>query len=193
MTSDPHLQMFRVVVIGDTSVGKTSLINQLVNQEFSPNQPPTNGASYLCYSDTYKSKRFNLQIWDTAGQERFRSLSPIYYRSASAALVLFSAASENSFSSVNGWINDFRSIAGENTIVVIVANKCDLQKNDFKAAETLAKETGCLFAVVSAKTGEGVREMYHAMVEAIFKSGISPKVATITAVETEKPKRMKCC
>lgn len=198
MSCDPHLHMFRVVIIGDTSVGKTSFINQLVNQEFSPNQLPTNGASYLCYSDTYKTKRFNLQIWDTAGQERFRSLSPIYYRNASAAIVLFSVVSGDSFSSVTRWINEFKSIAGENTVIVIVGNKCDLlddntQSVDLRAAETFAKETGCLFKLASAKTGAGVQEICHDLVEHIFDSGIEPKVATITAVETEKAKRWACC
>lgn len=189
--------MFRVVVIGDTSVGKTCFINQLVNEEFSPNQPPTNGAAYLCHSDTYNSKKFDLQIWDTAGQERFRSLGPIYYRNASAAFVIFSVVSEESFASVNEWVKDFKTSAGEETVVAVIANKLDLaesssEKVDIKSARDWAEERGFVFHTVSAMTGSGVQDAYRALIKRIFENGIEPKIATTTAVETGRPRR-KCC
>lgn len=113
--------LHRVVTIGETSVGKTSIITQLVKKSFNPNEKSTVGAMFVVYNQkldtsTLKDELNNvnnnggevvveMQIWDTAGQERFRSLGPIYYRGAEAAVVVFDFTSLNSFERLQSWID----------------------------------------------------------------------------------------
>lgn len=178
--------LHRVVTIGETSVGKTSIITQLVKKSFNPNEKSTVGAMFVVYNqklDTNSLKDelnnnisngdvvVEMQIWDTAGQERFRSLGPIYYRGAEAAVVVFDFTSQNSFDRLQSWITAFQDVAGTETIIFIIGNKIDLKEKiqvSTESAQNWANERGFKFFSTSALTGEGVEEVFRQLANDIY-------------------------
>ena len=153
--------LFRVVTIGDSSVGKTSIINNLTHSGFDINEPSTIGANFVLYVQEVDGQRIELQIWDTAGQERFRSLGPIYYRNSAAALVVFDVTHSESFENLTSWIDAFTEIAGAKALIAIIGNKSDLQqeiKVDPERARAWSQDRGYLYFSTSARTGDGIDE-----------------------------------
>ncbi|KAH0794283.1 small GTP-binding protein [Histomonas meleagridis] len=159
MQSDLLDVPYRVVTIGEESVGKTSITNRLVGESFNQNEPSTVGANYQQIEQEKDGNKICIQIWDTAGQERFKSLAPIYLRNACAALVVFSLTSKSSFESLGLWIEMFYEIAGQNTILCVIANKSDLTDEHeltLSEANDWAAQFGYPLFEVSAKTGYGI-------------------------------------
>lgn len=153
----------RVVLIGDSSVGKTSILNQLVLHSFNKTEPSTVGANYQLYSYKSEDDKLDIQIWDTAGQERFRSLGPIYFRKAAGAVAVFDLTSKNSFVNLQDWIDSFTDVAGTDTVISIAANKCDLSNPEitFSVAEQWAKSHGYFIQPTSALSGEGIQKLFQ--------------------------------
>jgi small GTP-binding protein len=176
---------WRVVLVGEMSVGKTSLLSQLVDHHFDGNQQPTVGANYQIYVTEIASQKIELQVWDTAGQEQYRSLGPIYYRNAVAALVVYDVTARSTFSAISAWIAAFQNVAGAGATIAIVGNKVDKDGRVVEASEgrDYATEHGFLFFEVSAMTGAGVEPMFDSVTEAIFhgrESGTSGRFAGLS-------------
>lgn len=158
--------LFRVVTLGESSVGKTSIINQLVHREINPVEQPTIGASFLVFEEEVEGNRIGMQIWDTAGQEKYKSLSPIYCRGAAAAIIVYDITCHRSFEKLEQWAYLVSDVSGADTVIFIVANKCDLAAMaEVSDDEVNAWAEARGFAVVktSARTGQGVAELFHAM------------------------------
>ena len=181
-------QPFRAVTIGDTSVGKTSITNRLIDDTFNKFEPSTIGANYQPYISVVNNQKVEIQIWDTAGQEKFKSLAPIYFRNASAAVAVFSLTSHSSFEGIDRWITNFIETAGQSAIVYVAANKSDCIDEievSVEEARNYAQERGYKFFVTSAKTGENIKEMFESLAfdlqktkekkESLEKAAISPK------------------
>jgi small GTP-binding protein len=163
MLIDEGTLVFRVVLIGDSSVGKTCIVNRFRHNNFNSSEQNTIGASYETYSETRNGFQIELQIWDTAGQEKFKSLGPVYYRDAAAALAVFDLSNRSTLEGLDGWITNFRAIAGPDALVVVVGNKADLvdlQKVSEKEARQWCEDQGLDFLATSAKTGSGVAEVF---------------------------------
>jgi small GTP-binding protein len=154
---------FRIVTIGEASVGKTSLITQLIESHFDPMVQPTISANFRTYRQQIDSEVIELEIWDTAGQERFRALSPIYYRGADAAIAVFSMANTASMEALIEIINIFFEVA-PNALVVLVGNKCDIVESGQAVSRERATDFGSEHRwqvfFTSARTGVGVRELF---------------------------------
>uniref|UniRef100_A0A0D6QY92 Ras-related protein Rab-21 n=1 Tax=Araucaria cunninghamii TaxID=56994 RepID=A0A0D6QY92_ARACU len=134
---------FKLVLLGDGRVGKTSLVLRYVNNVFSDSQAATIQASYLTKRLNISGTILTLSIWDTAGQERFHALGPIYYRDADAALLVYDIMDKDSFTRVRNWVKELRQMASKNIILAIAANKSDLvrsQKIDLQEAERSIRE-----------------------------------------------------
>ena len=190
--------LHRVVTIGETSVGKTAIITQLVKRTFNPNEKSTVGAMFFIYNEKVDNELIEMQIWDTAGQERFRSLGPIYYRGAEAAVVVFDYTSLTSFEKLQNWVSAFQDVAGAETIIFIVGNKIDLKENiqvQEEVAENWAKDNGFRFFSTSALTGHGIQETFHELAVAIKAS--SKKKTITTSPDLEAPsgagQKKSCC
>ena len=190
--------LHRVVTIGETSVGKTAIITQLVKRTFNPNEKSTVGAMFFIYNEKVDNELIEMQIWDTAGQERFRSLGPIYYRGAEAAVVVFDYTSLTSFEKLQNWVSAFQDVAGAETIIFIVGNKIDLKENiqvQEEVAENWAKDNGFRFFSTSALTGHGIQETFHELAVAIKAS--SKKKTISTSPDLEAPsgagQKKSCC
>jgi small GTP-binding protein len=154
----------KVCIIGDTDVGKTSLSTRFCHSEFPTNSTPTIGASFLQKRVLVDNIEISLQIWDTAGQERFRSMAPMYYRGAKAAICVFDVTNEESFNRIATWLRDLRSHADPNAVICIAGNKCDRTPGfDLGQCEAYANSVNAAFFRTSALTGEGVQEVFDAL------------------------------
>ena len=160
----------RIVVIGNSAVGKTSLINRIMHDTFDTNAPSTTGAGYCAYHPE-NSKHKEIQIWDTAGMERFRGMNKAYYREAVAALLVFDLTNQESFSDLESWLADFKENCTKEHIVFLVGNKSDLE-GQVEVTETdlnwfLQRHPEMRFFRTSAATGSGVKEMFSALINVL--------------------------
>ncbi|KAI8373310.1 RAB22A, member ras oncogene family, isoform CRA_a [Blakeslea trispora] len=157
----------KVVILGSQGVGKTSLVTRYISRTFSPNSTSTIGASFMTKKQTVDNCKVRLQIWDTAGQERFRAMAPMYYRGAQAALLVYDITSHESFEELSSWIEELKRNMTEDLVVVVAANKLDLQSQREvlydDAQEYIARVLGpeTLLYEVSAKEDDGqIEDMF---------------------------------
>ena len=195
MKADDDCIHCRVVVVGDSAVGKTSILNQLIESKFNPYEQSTVGANYQLYVEEIDGQKVEMQIWDTAGQEKFKSLAPIYFRNSSAAVAVYDQTSRPSFDHLQSWIKTFRDIAGTDTVVTIAANKCDLYESieiPFDEAKEYAANEGIPIVSTSARSGAGVKELFSELAHELLNSNISSKKQKKRVIETEKPDKCSC-
>lgn len=189
--------IFRIVTIGDESVGKTSITSYLIDRTFNQYEPSTVGANYQTYTVKTPEEDVVLQIWDTAGQEKFKSLSPIYFRNSAAALVVFSLVNKNSFMKLNDWITSFREVAGANAIVYVIANKADLPESfevPLIQAEEWATNNGYKFYLTSAKTGQNIEKVFTDLAYDIKQNDVQSTTQQKSHLKpTEDPDSGACC
>jgi small GTP-binding protein len=170
MLIDTDEVTFRAVTIGDSSVGKTSIINRFVHDHFNENEANTVGALYESYRFSSRDREFEIQVWDTAGQEQYRSLTPVYFRSASCAVLAFDLTSRPSFQSLGNWLTCFRAASTDTALIFLVGNKSDLisqRKIEQQEAQDWASENGCVYMETSAFDGSGVKELFDAVAIAL--------------------------
>ncbi|KAK2963189.1 putative GTP-binding protein YPT6 [Blattamonas nauphoetae] len=159
-----QLSKFKIVFLGDPSVGKTSILARFINDTFEDHYQPTIGIDFLSKTIYLDDQTVRLQLWDTAGQERFRALIPGYLRDSSAAIVVYDITSRQSFEHIEGWVNDVRSERGEEAVIMIVGNKADMSESrqvQTEEAEEKAQKLGCLFSEASAKAGYNVKSLFR--------------------------------
>jgi small GTP-binding protein len=172
----------RVVVVGDSTVGKTSILNSLVTHTFNQHESATVVSNFKIYAEDVGGVGVELQIWDTAGQEKFRALGPIYFRNAVAALAVYDRTSRASFEHLGQWIDAFVEIAGGQTVIAIAGNKLDLVDGvevGIAEAEEWARPRGYVIAETSALTGVGVQDLFRELVAAILKIQTTNRLARI--------------
>jgi Ras-related protein Rab-5C len=166
MTGSPEMDEpihLKLVLIGNTSTGKTCLVKQVTSGLFADSCAATLGASFVSKMLTIGDREFKLQIWDTAGQERYRSMTPMYYRDAQAAMVVYSITDESSFSAIDSWVDSLHQNAEPGLILFLCGNKVDLADARSVSTENgreKARRIGAHFAEVSAKTGKGVADAF---------------------------------
>ena len=163
----------RVVLIGDSAVGKTSILNQLFDHNANA-AVPTVGANYQIYVEEIDGVKVEIQIWDTAGQETYRSLAPIYFRNARAAIAVYDVTSPGTLEALSDWVKLFRDVAGEDQLIFVVGNKIDLV-DDRKVSRESARQRAESLGVretreVSAKTGEGVEDLFTDLARKLIQS-----------------------
>jgi small GTP-binding protein len=190
---------FKAVFVGDSSVGKTSIIMTYCSQPFSEERQPTIGSAFLSREITTKHGPAVLQIWDTAGQERYRSLVPMYCRGAAVAVVVFDITDRESFADLGGWIEQVRSDVSQGCQFVIAANKCDLpDQMDQDDIERWASQSEVEVVFVSAKSGENIELLFHTVSEKLPAAAWRLTVqgrANVDLDPTAKKKKKKrvCC
>jgi small GTP-binding protein len=166
---------FRVVLIGDPSVGKTSILTALIGDQFNPFEQNTITANWHLHIEEVNSERVELQIWDTAGQECYRSIGPLYYRLAVAGIVVFDVTSLTSFANVRSWVTAFHEAAGTNVSVFLVGNKIDLVDQrlvQFDDASQFANEQKHTSFETSARSCIGIHELFQAVAEKVARKEI---------------------
>ncbi|KAJ2960158.1 hypothetical protein NQZ79_g4530 [Umbelopsis isabellina] len=164
------LRKFKLVFLGEQSVGKTSLITRFMYDTFDNTYQATIGIDFLSKTMYMEDRTVRLQLWDTAGQERFRSLIPSYIRDSSVAVVVYDITNRNSFLNTAKWIDDVRVERGNDVIIVLVGNKTDLnEKREVSVddGEKKAKEYGVMFIETSAKAGHNVKTLFRKIAQAL--------------------------
>ena len=171
----------KVVILGESSVGKTSVVMRGVRDEFFEFSEPTIGAAFLTTSRVVETVQVKLELWDTAGQERYRSLAPMYYRGASVAMVVYDITRPESLVRAREWLAELRTrISGDKCAMVLVGNKCDLGEVSDKmavAVEEVVRDhlmdgaEPLKHILVSAKTGVGIEELFVHVCETVHSTG----------------------
>ena len=160
------------LLLGDTEVGKTCLINRYTNGVFREEYISTVGIDFYTKQEEINNKTVQVKLWDTAGQERFKTLTPSFLRNAEGVIIVFDVTSQDSFDNVKGWINSVKSNIGENVIpIIIVGNKIDMENMREISKEDgnkTASENGFKYFETSAKTGKGVDEAFKELVNQIL-------------------------
>ena len=166
MTEEYKAVSIKIVLIGDSGVGKTTLVNRYVMDTFDPFEPPTLSGGFRTKEVVFEElkTKVSLQIWDTAGQERFKALVENYYKNAQFAIVWYDITQEESFDAARNWIEEVKEKAPEDVQFYICATKSDL--NDQRSIQIvhgikLAKEYNALFGETSAKKSAGVNEAFE--------------------------------
>lgn len=161
--SSSPLKRTKIVLLGDQSVGKTSLITRFMYDTFDNTYQATIGIDFLSKTMYLEDRTVRLQLWDTAGQERFRSLIPSYIRDSSVAIVVFDITNRASFLSTSKWIDEVRSERSNDVIIVLVGNKADLSDKrqvTLEEATATATDLGIMFMETSAKAGHNVKSLF---------------------------------
>jgi small GTP-binding protein len=162
---------FKIVVIGASGSGKTSMIDRLISGEFSSEARITVGVDYKPYRVDVKENVCQLEIWDTAGQEKYRSVAKSYFRNAVGCVLVFDITSRSSFEDLQFWLNEFRLMADSNALVILVGNKADLENErqiPIEAAEEYARDHMIDYLETSAVTDQNVKEAFHRMGRKVF-------------------------
>ncbi|KAK6919932.1 Small GTPase [Dillenia turbinata] len=163
--------VFKVVVIGDSAVGKTQILSRFTKNEFCFDSKSTIGVEFQTRTLTIQSKVIKAQIWDTAGQERYRAVTSAYYRGALGAMLVYDITKRQTFDHVARWVEELRSHADNSIVIMLIGNKADLA--DLRAVPTehaveFAEEQGLFFSETSALSGDNVDSAFIRLLEQIY-------------------------
>jgi len=169
---------FKLVLLGESAVGKSSLVLRFVRDQFDDYRESTIGAAFLTQTvnlDDGTSVKF--EIWDTAGQERYKSLAPMYYRNAHCAVVVYDITQTASLEKAKTWIRELQRQADPSIVIALCGNKTDLAERrqvSQEEAQKYAEEEGLMWGETSAKSGEGVTEIFHAIAKKLPLNAPAP-------------------
>ena len=162
--------LFKVILIGDSCVGKSNILLKYLKNQFNENSKTTVGVEFGTKNIIINNKRIKIQIWDTAGQERYRSITSAYYKGAKGALIVYDITRKNTFDNIDKWITDLKLNGDKNICIIILGNKSDLidkreiNKNDgIKKAEMYKTD----FLETSALNGDNISKAFDKLIEQI--------------------------
>ena len=164
------MNAYRVVLIGNAAVGKTAIIMRFINKTIQLLYEETVGAAFHTFQTKIDGEQVTIQVWDTAGQEKYRSLGPVYYRNALAAILVFDVTDKQSFLDLDGWIDNFRATAGHSPPIFLVGNKIDLESNikvDENEAQKYANEKEFPLFLTSAVSGFNIDFLFQNVADKI--------------------------
>jgi Ras-related protein Rab-5C len=200
---------FKLVFLGDSCVGKSCLVIRYIHDEFRDTQTPTIGSAFYTHTTTVDDTRIRFDIWDTAGQERYRSLAPMYYRGASAAVVVFDVTNNSTYLNAKRWVENLKEAetvgkVGRDIIIALVGNKVDLvsDSNELlrnvsnEEATDYARENNIIYLETSAKHSTNVKDIFAEIVKRIPVSTQSDSTADTVTLSTGRNKSTTvgfCC
>ncbi|NXK00925.1 RAB5B protein, partial [Corythaixoides concolor] len=159
---------FKLVLLGESAVGKSSLVLRFVKGQFHEYQESTIGAAFLTQSVCLDDTTVKFEIWDTAGQERYHSLAPMYYRGAQAAIVVYDITNQETFARAKTWVKELQRQASPSIVIALAGNKADLAGKrmvEYEEAQAYADDNSLLFMETSAKTAMNVNDLFLAIGE----------------------------
>ncbi|TBU07808.1 RAS-related GTP-binding protein Rab11 [Hamiltosporidium tvaerminnensis] len=207
-TSEKYDYLFKIVLIGDSGVGKTNLLSKLTKDVFSTDSKATIGVEFATMSFDLKDAVIKAQIWDTAGQERYRAITSAYYRGTLGALIVYDVTKKITFkSAINQWLDQLRQHSQENISIMLIGNKTDLenQREVTKAqGNDIAVQNNLSFIETSAYSGENVAEAFKQLVVKVYEINKAKEQANMRkgmvknqykGVPLRKPKKKNsgCC
>ncbi|KAF4400019.1 hypothetical protein CsatB_011407 [Cannabis sativa] len=155
----------KLVLLGDSGVGKSCIVLRFVRGQFDPTSKVTVGASFLSQTIALQdSTTVKFEIWDTAGQERYAALAPLYYRGAAVAVVVYDITSPESFSKAQYWVKELQKHGSSDIVMALVGNKADLHEKrevSIEDATDYAEKNGMFFIETSAKTADNINQLFE--------------------------------
>lgn len=161
--NDTFDMQFKLLTIGDSGVGKTSLLVRYANDSFSPTFITTIGIDFKIKNIDIDGTKVRLQVWDTAGQERFKTITTTYFRGSSGILMVYDVSQRHTFDSILSWMRQIKQFGDQNVDKLLIGNKADREKERMVSkdeGQALADKYDMLFVETSAKTGMGVTEAF---------------------------------
>jgi len=160
--------LFKITIIGDSGVGKSSILLRFTDDDFEEGQPCTIGVDFKTKTMELNGKTINLSIWDTAGQEKFRSLTSSYYRGTHGIILVYDVSKRSTFTSIEHWLEEVENYAtSPDVIKLLVANKIDMPEREITKEEGIkfAKQKAMLYIECSAKTKVGILQTFEELVQ----------------------------
>ena len=193
----------QILLIGDSSVGKTSLIQRYVNGIFKYEYLATVGIDFYKKHEIINNMNVEVRLWDTAGQERFKSLTPNYFKNAEGVILTYDITKTESFENLKYWMNSIETNLGDIIPIIIVGNKLDMKdmrEITKENADKLSKEYNYKYFETSAKTGEGVDDAFKDLVNQILEKSDKfeeerneRNSVKINENQEDNPKKKGCC
>ena len=183
----------KLVVVGDSGVGKTNLIKRFANNTFNSNSKATVGVEFLSKSFKINNRVFKIEMWDTAGQERYKSITAAYYKGAKGALVVYDITSKISFENLDKWMLEIKEKSSKDLKLMIIGNKCDLKDGrqvSNEEAMRKAKDTGIALMETSALDSTNVKEAFHDLLKEMYIE-ISAKITQMEQTLNENKEALQ--
>ena len=204
---DNYEMMFKVVLVGDSFVGKTNIMSKYLKDEFHEDSKATVGVEFGSKQFTIEGHSIKAQIWDTAGQERYKAITSAYYKGAKGAFVVYDITRKTSFESIDRWVNDLTAAADKKITIVVIGNKCDLEDQRQITKEQGEEKSAKLevaFLETSALSGENLDKAFELMMNEIYKKCHEEMLAEndleiidggkdINLKKNENTEKKKCC
>lgn len=193
MNEIKDVPVYKVALIGKHDAGKTSIIAAYHTGTFSENTEPTVGANFVSQMEQVGDQEVEIQLWDTAGQDKYRAICPLFYRDAVCCICVYDCTSESSFFGMNDYISDYHEFSTKPGKIFIACNKIDLEQDAkfIELGKSYARDNGFQFFAVSAKTNEGIKELFREVTISLLSGdGAEPKDKN---QNREKDKSSKCC
>ncbi|ESO06239.1 hypothetical protein HELRODRAFT_155684 [Helobdella robusta] len=198
-STQPKACQFKLVLLGESAVGKSSLVLRFVKGQFHEYQESTIGAAFLTQTIVLDDTTVKFEIWDTAGQERYHSLAPMYYRGAQAAIIVYDITSQDTFLRATNWVKELQRQASPNIVMALAGNKSDLANKrmvEYADAQQYAEENNLLFMETSAKTAANVNDIFLAIAKKLPKSDPSANPVRSQGVDLSQANQSQssgCC
>ena len=202
MSEEEYDYIFKVLLIGNSDVGKSSLILRYVDQIWNDVFVPTIGVDFKVKSLQIDNKRVKMQIWDTAGQERFRNVISSYFKGAHGILLIYDITARDSFKELENWLGEVERNATPQVLKILIGNKCDLDEQrqiTVDEGEAFAARNGMKFIETSAKNNTNVNEAFEALAKIMFESSNKKNVIKVEKKTIKVDKgadlnaKKKCC
>ena len=187
----------KIMVLGESMVGKTSLINRYTNDKFVERYLCTIGIDFQEKIVKKNDREVKIQIWDTAGQERYRNVAKSYFQTSNGFVIAYDINNKDSFEKVKYWIEQIKTISDEKTKFVLVGTKCDLQLREVseEKGNSLANKLGIKFFETSSKLNINITEAFNSLIDDILLNyrGSKRKSLIISSKKTKKEPKKNCC
>ena len=173
MKKESYDLLFKLILIGDSCVGKSNILSKYLKNEFDPNSRATVGVEFGTKNILINNKKIKIQIWDTAGQERYRSITSAYYKGAKGALIVYDITRRTSFDNIDKWISDLKLNGDKNICIIILGNKSDLaDKREVTKEEGIKKSEmfKTAFLETSALNGDNIGKAFEEIIGQITQN-----------------------
>ena len=168
---DNYEQLYKIIIIGDSGVGKSNILGRYLHNEFREDTKSTVGVEFGSKKMVIENTPIKLQIWDTAGQERYRSITSAYYKGSKGCFIVYDITNPQSFDDIQKWYEEIKRSGDKGVSIILVGNKCDLENERKISTETgknKAKEMNCPFYETSALSNIMIEEVFKSICEDIF-------------------------
>ena len=211
-TEDDYDYIIKIVLIGDSGVGKTNILSRYISNKFNLNSTSTVGVEFQSKIVKINDKKIKIQIWDTSGQERYKSITSSYYKGAKGAFVVYDITQESTFKNADTWIGEIKANSSEDVLIVLIGNKNDLEnerKISLAEATKKAEQNKIFFCETSALQATNIDHAFNLMIEQLAQKLVNNKenekndkkeedykgitLDTSNNNQNEKKEKKKCC